>query len=71
MKFIDNAGRLWHRFYSVRFSVAAALAALYAGWEAHVYGQPVWACLLTAGLALAAGLSRVVAQPKTREDCDG
>lgn len=71
MKFIDNAGQLWHRFYSVRFSAAAALAALYAGWEAHVYGQPVWACLLTAGLALLASLSRVVAQPKTREDCDG
>lgn len=69
--FIENAGMLWHRFYSVRFSFAACAAALFSGWEAHVYGQPVWACLLSAGLALLAGLSRIVAQPKARADCDG
>ncbi len=71
MKLIDNAGQLWHRFYSVRFSFAAAVAAIYAGWEAHVYGQPVWSCVLTAGLALLAGISRVVDQPKARRGSRG
>lgn len=71
MRFIDDAGQLWHKFWSLRLSVAAGVSGLYAGWEAHVYGQPVWACLLTAGLAFLAGFSRVVAQPKAREDCNG
>lgn len=72
MKWIDNAGQLWHKLWSLRLSAAAGLSSLYAGWEAHVYGQPAWACLLTAGLAFAAAFSRVVAQPKaTGTACDG
>lgn len=70
MKWIDNAGQLWHKLWSLRLSFAAGFAALYAGWEAHVYGQPVWACCLTAALAFGAGISRMVAQPKATGACD-
>lgn len=70
MRLIDNAGQLWHKFWSLRLSFAAGASGLYAGWEAHVHGQPVWACLLTSGLAFLAGFSRIVAQPKAHGNCD-
>jgi hypothetical protein len=65
---IDDASKLWHRLWSVRLSLAAAgLGALS---EALPYIAPEHASLhfagLTGAVSLAAGVARLVAQPKTR-----
>lgn len=69
MKFelIDDAGKVWHRFWSVRLSLLAAIAsALDAGWEAYVTGEPPLIALLTLGISLGAAIARIVAQPRAR-----
>ena len=72
MKLIDDAGALWHKFWSVRLSAVAVIAsAVDAGWQVHVTGQPPYLALATAALSAGAGFSRVVAQPKLREPSDG
>ncbi len=72
MRLIDDAGKLWHRFWSVRFSIVAVLvSAVDAGWQVHMTGQPPYLALLTAAISAGAGFSRLVAQPKALGDCDG
>lgn len=72
MKLIDDAGKVWHRLWSVRLSFIAVLAsAIDAGWEVHVTGQPPILALVTAGISAGAGFARLVAQPKLRGDVDG
>lgn len=72
MQLIDDAGKLWHRFYSVRFAALAVVAsAADAGWEVHVSGQPPYLALLTSVFSAGAGFSRLVAQPKARRGLDG
>jgi hypothetical protein len=72
MKLIDDAGKLWHKFWSVRLSAVAVLAsAVDAGWQVHMTGQPPYLALASAAISAGAGFSRLVAQPKARADCDG
>lgn len=72
MQLIDDAGQLWHKFWSVRLSAVAVVAsAVDAGWQVHVTGQPPYMALVTAAISAGAGFSRVVAQPKLREPIDG
>lgn len=72
MQFIDDVGKVWHKLWSVRLSIAAGLvSAADAGWEVYVTGQPPYRALLTAGISFGAAAARIVAQPKTREPSDG
>lgn len=67
MKFIDDAGKVWHRLWSVRLAALAVLvSAVDAGWQVHVTGQPPYLALATAGISAGAGFARLVAQPKSR-----
>jgi hypothetical protein len=71
MKLIDDAGRTWHKFYSVRFSALAVIvSAVDAGWQVHVSGQPPYLALATAAISAGAGVSRMIAQPSARVDSD-
>lgn len=72
MQLIDDAGKVWHKLWSVRLSAVAVVAsAVDAGWQVHVTGQPPILALVTAGISAGAGFSRLVAQPKLREPSDG
>lgn len=72
MQLIDDAGKLWHRFWSVRFAALAVIvSAIDAGWQVHVSGQPPYLALFTAAISAAAGFSRLVAQPKARDGING
>jgi hypothetical protein len=72
MKLIDDAGKVWHRFWSVRLSaVSVLLCAVDAGWQVHVTGQPPILALVTAFISACAGFSRLVVQQKLREPSDG
>lgn len=72
MKLIDDAGKVWHKFWSVRLSVIGVFASAFdAGWQVHVTGQPPYLALLTAAISAGAGLARLVAQPKMRDGRDG
>ena len=72
MRLIDDAGKTWHKFWSVRLSaVSVLLCAVDAGWQVHVTGQPPILALVTAGISAGAGFSRLVAQPKLKEAIDG
>ena len=72
MQLIEDAGKVWHRLWSVRLSAFAVIAsAVDAGWQVHVTGQPPYLALVTAGISAGAGFSRLVAQPKLKEPSDG
>jgi hypothetical protein len=72
MRLIDDAGVIWHKLWSVRLSAVAVLASAFdAGWQVHVTGQPPYLALATAAISAGAGFSRLVAQPKMRDGCDG
>lgn len=71
MRLIDDADKLWSKFWSVRFSLAAFAAGIYAGWDAYLNGHSPWICFVTAALAFLAGVSRVIAQPKARDGLNG
>lgn len=72
MRLIDDAGKVWHKLWSVRLSAVAVLASAFdAGWQVHVTGQPPYLALATAAISAFAGFSRLVAQPKLREGNDG
>jgi len=67
MMLIEDAGKLWHRLWSVRLSAAAVLASAFdAGWQVHVTGQPPYLALATSAISAGAGFARLVAQPKAR-----
>ena len=73
MRLIDDAGRVWHRLWSVRLSILAALlgaadAAL--PFVAPEHASPVFAALVAA-VSLAAAGARLVAQPKLQGGVDG
>lgn len=69
MHLIDDAGRLWHRLWSVR------LALLALGFEAIDKGlpyladvfPPVWFSLITMGVTVGAGIARLVDQPALQQ----
>jgi hypothetical protein len=80
MNYIDDAGKLWHRFWSVRLSVAAAVcggaaAALpFCAPEHPSRGFALVIGLVTVAaplLSLASAGSRVVKQKKLAERRDG
>lgn len=67
MELIEDAGKVWHRLWSVRLSAVAVIAsAVDAGWQVHVTGQPPVMALITAAVSAGAGFSRLVAQPKLK-----
>lgn len=66
MKLIDDAGKLWHRLWSVRLSLLAAFgSAIEAAWMVYTTGQPPIIAIITLVISLGAAFSRMVAQPKT------
>lgn len=72
MKLIDDAGRVWHKLWSVRLSLLAALlgavdVALPFVAPSH---RSVPFALLAAAVSLAAVLARLVTQPKLHKDDD-
>lgn len=68
MRFIDDAGRLWHRFWSVRLAALSVIAsAADAGWQVHVTGQTPYIALATAAISAGAGFSRLIAQDTLRD----
>jgi hypothetical protein len=73
MRLIEDAGRVWHRLWSVRLSVLAAV--LGAADAALPFLAPPHASAAFAGLtamvSLAAAGARLVAQPKLQGDADG
>jgi hypothetical protein len=72
VKLIDDAGKVWHRLWSVRLAGLSVLfSAVDAGWQVHVTGQPPYLALLTSAISAGAGFSRLVAQPKLRKPRDG
>lgn len=72
MLLIDDAGKLWHKFWSVRLAaLSVVVSAIDAGWQVHMTGQPPYLALSTAGISALAGFSRLVAQPKARSPIDG
>ena len=77
MKLIEDAGKLWHRLWTVRMSIIGVVYASVGGvYLAMPEGLrpdlPEWGKLLLAGvgvmLAAAPGVARVVAQPKLASD---
>jgi hypothetical protein len=67
MELIEDAGKVWHRLWSVRLSLLAAVASAGdAGWQAFVSGSPRVISLCTFGISLGAAVARIVAQPKVR-----
>jgi hypothetical protein len=49
MQLIDDAGKVWHRFWSVRLSDRSPVClGRDAGWQVHVTGQPPVLALVTA-----------------------
>lgn len=72
MMLIEDAGKIWHRLWSVRLSAGAVLASAFdAGWQVHVGGQPPYLAMATAAISAGAGFSRLVAQPKMRARRNG
>lgn len=72
MRLIDDAGTLWHKFWSVRLAALSVIvSAVDAGWQVHMTGQPPYLALATAAISAGAGFSRLVAQPAARADCNG
>jgi len=63
MTLIEDAGRTWHRLWSVRLSLLSALmSAADAGWQAYITGQPRIVSLATFGISAGAAVARVVTQ---------
>lgn len=74
MKLIDDASEVWHRLWSVRLSLLAALlGAISAAMPYVAPAQPsLRYAVASVLLALAAAASRVIAQPKLQlEKPDG
>ncbi|HEX7639320.1 MAG TPA: hypothetical protein VF457_13065 [Burkholderiaceae bacterium] len=70
---IDDAGRVWHRLWSVRLSVlAAVLGAADAAlpFVAPAHASPAFSALVAA-VSLAAAGARLVAQPALKGGADG
>lgn len=67
MKLIEDAGQVWHKLWSVRLAIAAALvSAAQAAWDAHESGQTRIGTLIAFGLAAAGGVARIVVQETVR-----
>lgn len=68
MKLIDNAGSIWHRLWSLRFSILAAVfAGIEVGLQVYMPEKPTPLFAALSGLAaIAAGVSRVVLQESLR-----
>lgn len=68
MRLIDDAGRLWHKFWSVRLSLAAGIAsAADAGWQAHATGSTPIVSLASSAISFGAAAARMIAQPRARD----
>lgn len=73
MHLIDNAGQLWHRFWSLRFAALAAVlsgasvAATMALPEHTSLRVALLMGLLTAAASVASVLARLVKQPRAQE----
>ncbi len=69
MTLIDDWKCVWHRLWSVRLSLLAAVAS--AGEAAFQYwatGKPAWIALSAAAISLGASVARVVAQTSLSEE---
>lgn len=66
MRLIDDAGKTWHRLWSVRLSLAAGLlGAVDAALPFVAPEHASWRfAALTAGVSLAAAVARLVQQPR-------
>jgi hypothetical protein len=72
MKLIDDAGAVWHRLWSVRLALLAAAldgANVLLGYLVPAHPRQSLA-ILAGGVAMAAAIARLVAQPKLRNDDD-
>lgn len=70
--FVDDAGKVWHKLWSVRLMLLCGLVeAADSGYEVWVTGQPPWQALVASALAFAAAFARVVRQPKLRRGRHG
>ena len=68
MKLIENWRAIWHRLWSVRLSLLAALlSAIEAGLSYWLSGQPPVVALLGSGVSLGAAIARLVAQPEVHD----
>lgn len=73
MQLIDDASKIWHRLWSVRLAIlAAVLGAIDAAlpFVAPAHASP-WFALLTMFVSLAAAGARMVRQPSVRSGSDG
>jgi membrane protein YdbS with pleckstrin-like domain len=61
---IEDAGRVWHKLWSVRLAlVTALLSAAQAGWDAYTTGNSPIMAWVTFAIAVLTAVSRLVAQP--------
>lgn len=64
MKLIDNWQSVYHRLWSVRLSLLAALAAgIEVGFNYWATGKPAWIAGTAMVISLGAAAARIVAQP--------
>lgn len=69
VKLIEDAGDIWHRLWSVRLAIGAAVASgIEAGYNAYVMGVSPAMALIACGISLAAAVARIVAQPSISGD---
>ena len=72
MRLIDDAGRVWHRLWSVRLALLAAVlegASVLLGYLLPPHPRMALS-LLAACVSAGAALARVIAQPQLRKDTD-
>jgi hypothetical protein len=63
MKLIEDAGRTWHRLWSVRLAASSVLInAADAGYQAWSTGQTPWRSIMVVVFSAAIGVSRLVVQ---------
>lgn len=68
MKLIPDWRTLWHRLWSVRLSLLAALlSAIEVGVQTWLEGRPPLLMIGVMVMSLGASVARIVAQPKLHE----
>lgn len=77
MRFIDNAGQLWHRFWSVRFSIlagalqAASVVVMIVAPAHQSLRFALFAGFMAFSASVASIYARLVAQPALKGLTDG
>jgi hypothetical protein len=66
--FIRDARKLWHRLWSVRLSLLAALlSSVEVAWATYTSGQPSFWVVVAAVISLGAAIARLIAQQELHE----